>query len=613
MNWKLIVVTLALIAPAAAAAHALEPATPVRSDTTTDLVLELAHAHGVAVAAPDLAPFEGRSLRTEILTYYGLVGAELTPRGLASLDAGLAELPEELHEPTALLLSTVIAATIVRDSVFAGISADDATWASAASQNADLLTAADIARLDAIGARIDLARMVAAGALTIAAVERATDAYRALVDANPTAYDPVQWTDPLGIIEVSGTQDNVHARDLLIGVDLGGNDLWSNNAGATMPDFIIQAFPGCITTLGLDCTALWPSRNGPAMQALMGRVCSWNLVTPAFVGADYATGTAEAAASGDVSALAPRVADDGPDALARAAESAALDTGCLPQGGDDVEAWTDDFITRGRLSNGDEHSVTVAIDVAGDDVFAPPKTFNNMNNGGNAAGCDYRHWGEAGKIIDRNLTAGSAFAGVGVLFDGAGNDYYEGRSLTQGVGHVGAVGIQVDDGDGDDHYAGVRFAQGMALFVALGLLDDRGGNDRYELKNNVPFFNEFEAFVGCDVSTRDGQGRANFNGIAALVEHAGDDVYYTQDHIAEGLFLPGASRDDATTTQGSTGFRLNIGPSELHDLAAAGRGLLWDRGGLDAYSRPGRGDGCFDSGGSFLDQQDVVPSTRPCA
>lgn len=605
-------VVLLLLANPVVAIHAALPVDPAAQHPGATLLTGLVRAEGLDVPAPQLAPFLGRDLRVEVLTYYALSGAQLTPRGLAKLDASLAELPDGLAAPTATLLATMNEAKIVRNFVFRDLSSEDVLWARDASLSADTLDASDLARLAQIGGRIDVARMATVGALVLAATERATAEYRAVVAADPAAIEELFFTDPFGAIVLAGSQDDVHDVDRFLAIDLGGNDLWSNNAGATKPDYFIEAFPGCISTLALDCTALYPSRNGPAMRDLMGRTCSWNLVEPTFLAANHATATADALGSGDPQALLD-AAEGADEATMAAIAASAINTYCLPQGADDAEAWSEDFTERGTISNGDDHNVAVALDLSGDDIYSPPKEFNDMNNGtGNAAGCDTRDMGEAGKIIARNVTAGSSFAGVGILLDGAGSDYYEGRSITQAVAHVGAVAALVDEGDGDDHYVGVRFSQGTAFFAAVSLLDERGGNDLYEQKNEAPFFNEFEAFIGCDVSTRDGQGRANFNAIGALVDHAGDDVYFTQDHIAEGKFLPGASRDDPTTTQGSTGTRLTIGPSDLHPFQALGRGILWDRAGVDVYSRPGRADACFDNAGTFLDQQATVPATRPC-
>jgi len=543
------------------------------------------------------------TLRAAILDLYALEGAQPTPRGLLGLDASLAKVPASIQEPAARILAAMNEAARLRNEAFARVGVDDARFARDATLSGAPLSARDEARLADVLSRLDEAKMVGAARLVLDAVDAARVDLKAAVERGDAA--GVSFVDPLRSVEIAGTGNDVHAEDRTLLIDLGGDDDWQDNAGAAMPDFVIQAFPGCVTTGALDCTPLSPDRNGPSTGALLGRACSADATQAPFLAEAYGQDVGDELASQETQASLPEaerfVADPGAPTQQRAAQLAASpapDAGCLPQGPGDAPAWASDFYTRGILTDGDEHVVAVGLDLSGNDRFAPPKGFTGVNDGGNAAGCDTRAMGDAGETWTRNLTAGAAFAGIGVLWDDGGDDFYGGRSLTQGVGHVGGVGVLVDAG-GDDRYSGVRLAQGAGIFGSVGLLDDEGGNDVYALENDAPFFNEFEAFVGCDVSTRDGQGRSNFDAVGALVDAAGDDRYQVQAH---GAGVPGASRDDPATTQGSTGARLNLGPSPANEAAALGVGLLWDMGGHDAYSRPGRADDATDPAGTFVDQ-----------
>lgn len=545
------------------------------------------------------AAADAPTLRAAILDLYALVGAAPTPLGLARLDAALADLPADVEAPAARLLAAMNEAARLRHEAFAQVSVEDARFAHEATLRAAPPTPEEEARLADIAARIDADKMATAGDLALRAVAQAR------LDLAAADAAGVAFVDPLGAVQIAGDGDDVHAADRTLLIDLGGDDEHANNAGATMPDFVIEAFPGCITTGGLDCTPLHPSRNSLALQSVFGRPCSFDATQAPFIGLAYAADAdrhaQEQLQEQNLPALQRFLASPGGPTMQRAQQLAAspaprLD--CLPHDGD-VEGWAEDFHTRGILTDGDEHVVAVALDLGGSDRYAPPREFNDINDGDNAAGCDTRWMGEEGKLWARNLTAGSAFAGVGILWDTDGDDFYGGRSLTQGVGHVGGVGVLVDEGQGSDEYVGVRLAQGAAIFASVGVLFDEGGHDRYALENDVAFFNEFEHFIGCDASTRDGQGRANFNGVAALVDLAGDDTYFVQQHAPE---VPGASRDDPTTTQGSTGTRLNVGPSPINGAAALGFGLLYDGAGADSYSRPGRADGATDASGTFVDR-----------
>lgn len=541
------------------------------------------------------------TLRAAILELYALQGAVPTAEGLAKLDAALAATPAGLQTPTARILAAMNAAALLRNEALAGLNVEDARFAYDRTLSPAPLTDADAARLDAILPLIDLPKMVAASELVLRAIERATPEYERAIAAG-LAPEGTVFLDPLGAVEIAGTASEQHIANRTLLVDLGGDDWWSNNAGATFPEFVIEAFPGCITTGGLDCTPLSKGRNDDALASIFGRTCSFDGTKAPFVGLAAAeAGRREASNQSTAPSLpaAQRFATSLPGYGRAASDTVEPDTGCLPQDADDVGPWSDDFVNKGILTDGDEHVVAVGLDLAGNDRFAPDRVFNDINDGDNAPGCDTRSMGEAGKLWERNLTAGSAFAGVGILWDTQGDDFYGGRSIAVGTGHVGGVGIVVDQGNGNDDHSAVRFAHGTAFFSAMGVLLDEGGNDRYALENDVPFFNEFEHFIGCDVSTRDGIGRANFNGIAALVDVAGNDVYFTQPHDPS---IPGASRDDVTTTQGSTGTRLNIGPYPISEVGALGFGLLWDHEGDDTYNRPGRDDAMFDQKGTFLDE-----------
>lgn len=579
------------------------------------VLLHALAAAGMGVPAPDLGALPVGSLRDELLRSYALQGLEPNARGLRDLDAGLAAVPHEVQAPVARVLAAMNAAEAMRADAFARVAPQDLAWARGASLNLDKLTPAQVERLERVKDAIDVPEMMRAGALVLAAVQASVPELKAAA-ALPGLYG-LDFVDPLGNVEVSGTQDDVHTRDRTLLVDLGGDDVWSNNAGADFPNEIIDAVPGCATQGALECTPLSQTRNGQAIKDVLGRRCAVDGLDPVFDVNDY-TGQVSAAGTDPAALLA--AAGQAPAAAQRAAGDLAPDTGCLPQGPDDAQPWLDDFIYKGTPTDGDQHNVAVGIDVSGDDTYAPPRVFNFMNDGTSPAHCDSRGMGDAGKLWARNLTAGSAFAGVGILWDASGSDFYGGRSLTQGSAHLGAVAALVDQGPGSDHYVGVRFAQGSGLVGAAGLLYDDGGGNTFELKNDVAFFNEFEAFVGCDISTRDGQGRDNFDAVGALVVGGPGNAFSVEDHIplcAAGVIkdCSGASRDDPTTTQGSTGFRLNVGPSIDNALEAAGRGVLWvQQGGSDSFTRAGRGNRCLDASGTFWDEDAASPASSlgPC-
>jgi hypothetical protein len=597
---KLLVALAALLAacPFAAAGLLHAPAAaPALGATPTDTLAALAALRGTKVLP--VPAIRAGTLRHEILAFYAQVGALPTRKASDELDARLATVPASIQAPTADLLASMNAAAKLRDAAFADVRPSELAWAYARGLDPTPMSLADQARAADIIARIDAAKMDLAARLVTSAVARDAPLLKAQADA------PVSFVDPLGAIEIAPATDDVHSVDRTLLIDLGGDDDYTNNAGAAMPDYIIDGFPGCITTGGLDCTLLDAHRNGDSTRDVFGRACRFGFDTAAFQAVHDEQDAQAFAANEAANPSTPNASRYVPVAEGYPADINAafgLDTGCLPQGPEDATGdWYTHFWDNGTLTDGDEHDVALLVDLGGNDRYAPPREFNNINNGNNAAGCDTRPMGEAGKIWARNLTAGGAFAGVGVLYDASGSDFYGGRSLTQGTGHVGGVGVLIDDGAGDNTFSAVRIAQGTGLFAGLGLLDARAATSNdFRLENDVPFFNEFEHFIGCDVSTRDGQGRGNFNGAGALLSGTGDDTYFVESHDPS---VPGAVRDDPTTTQGSGGDRLQVGVPDAAPLFAQAVGILDDAGGHDTYTRADRGDGVtsVDGQSDFVD------------
>jgi len=102
---------------------------------------------------------------------------------------------------------------------------------------------------------------------------------------------------------------------------------------------------------------------------------------------------------------------------------------------------------------------------------------------------------------------GAASGGVGVLVDGGGRDRYEAGNFSQGAGYYFGWGILIDE-NGDDRYLGSRYTQGAAAHAAAGYLEDRGGADVYEVRH------------------AGSQGAAWDQSVAALVDRgSGNDVY----------------------------------------------------------------------------------------
>lgn len=190
-------------------------------------------------------------------------------------------------------------------------------------------------------------------------------------------------------------------------------------------------------------------------------------------------------------------------------------------------------------------------------------------------------------VIRRMLTNGVGLAGVGILLDGAGNDMYLGKTVSNGAGHLSGIGI-LWDRSGADTYSSVRNSHGFGLVGGFGLLRDQLGNDTYDYDmptgNVVPLPDDEEDGAGgvvddepevagvsagafCDRTPRFTAGAANFTGVGLLIENAGNDQY-------RGAFSPdfGSPAPIAGRT-GSLGFANN-----------GSFGALVDTSGVDTYT-----------------------------
>lgn len=164
--------------------------------------------------------------------------------------------------------------------------------------------------------------------------------------------------------------------------------------------------------------------------------------------------------------------------------------------------------------------------------------------------------------------------GVGVLFDGAGNDIYFCGVFGQGVGYWLGTGILLDGG-GNDVYTGQWYAQGAAAHFAAGILLDTSGNDSYDATMNVTQGAAHDVSLAAlfDLQGDDryrggslGLGASNSSGVGILLDRAGNDAY-----ILEG------------DTKNSMGYVAPNAPTSIRNVIQ-GIGLFMDLGGVDGYS-----------------------------
>lgn len=177
-------------------------------------------------------------------------------------------------------------------------------------------------------------------------------------------------------------------------------------------------------------------------------------------------------------------------------------------------------------------------------------------------------------------------AGIGLILEGGGNDYYVGDIFGQGAAYWYGLGAIVELG-GNDNYVGYQYVQGSGTHIALGLLIDEAGDDNYVAKGvaqgcghdlSFGFLYDLmgdDTYVSYDLS----QGAGNANGIGMLVDETGDDTYAVKKlHNTQGY-------GDFRREYGSIGVLLDIagddsytsgGDLEFWEKGAYGIGVDWD-------------------------------------
>ncbi len=185
--------------------------------------------------------------------------------------------------------------------------------------------------------------------------------------------------------------------------------------------------------------------------------------------------------------------------------------------------------------------------------------------------------------------------GLGLLYDGDGNDTYTGSVYAQGVGYWYALGMLLDGG-GNDTFRAVQYAQGSGIHLAGGFLFNEGGDNSYYSKFGP------------------GQGAGHDYAVGFLIDRSGDDHYSIDGGNGLGLtnsvgiFLDVEGNDRYERVRDS-----NYGyANKARD--SGGIGIFLDTGGDDVYSDTLQANDDFWIRGTYgigLDTTMVVSEDEP--
>ncbi len=348
-----------------------------------------------------------------------------------------------------------------------------------------------------------------------------------------------------GDIIVGGPGPNVYTADAAIVIDIGGDDVYLNNAGGTYGNVF---FALCSDFGGDDIyRGTGILRQGAAMMG-----CGILIDTE---GND--TYRADNFAQGfgliGVGILADMAGNDTYRAKNNSQGAAWFGIGMLAEGGGIDSYHADNFAQGLALCKG----FGAIIEAGGNDSYylggkhddhrAPGRSYTSMGQGFGFGSRPYK-------------TPFGTSGGIGLLADAEGHDRYVGDYFCQGASYWYALGI-LRDRKGNDHYFSGRYSQGAGIHLSLGALIDCAGDDSYIAYHGVSQGCGHDWAYGIleDRSGNDfyqagclSQGAGNDCGIGVLFDHKGNDRYVGERDVqGHGTFSP-------TRNEGSVGILMDL-------------------------------------------------------
>lgn len=369
-------------------------------------------------------------------------------------------------------------------------------------------------RVVKLASKVDFVELFRAGRWLAGFVEAIRGDFRSDLEKG-LSESTVARESEFGKIVIAGKDRHWHQEDAAVLIDLGGDDFYTNNAGASagrkMPFAIVVDFEG---DDAYEASVDWAQGAGRLGIGIL---------------ADYA---------GTDSYIAQRWGQG----------AAAFGVGLLidSTGDETYRGW--DYVQGAAL-----WGVALSYDSAGDDRYtatrfsqacAMPGGFAYVFNGGGRDSyfCKGKYptnygdsglfdsWSQGCSIGFRGIASG----GIAVLADLSGDDRYEAGHFSQGGGYYFGWGL-LYEGDGNDTYIGSRYAQGFAAHQAMGYFADTSGNDRYSTRHAVAQGLSWDETVVVFIDSRgddryDGgggfsQGASAHNGFCLFVDYDGQDTY----------------------------------------------------------------------------------------
>ncbi len=359
---------------------------------------------------------------------------------------------------------------------------------------------------------------------------------------------------PYGKIVIAGTGNNIHIEDCAVLIDLGGDDLYLNNQGASIPGKIsTSVFIDHAGNDSYESTDRLTQGAGNFGVGILADLAG----DDQYIGIDSVQG----AAFGGMGLLIDSSGNDTYRAMYFAQGSSFFGAGTLldRSGNDRYEGH------QYTQAVGFTKGAGLLLDLAGNDQYyckgsrqTSYKTRGHFEGWGQGCGSGLRPY---------------ASGGIGILCDYLGNDRFEGGTFTQGGGYYYAFGMLYNGGNDNDLYVGTRYAQGFAAHQAIGVFIEAGGDDHYLSRHCVAQGLSWDEtiVVFSDDSGNDiydagfggfSQSAAAQNGLCLFRDRSGRDIYRPAQAATAGgnnyhggtslaIFLDDGGEDDQYVKRGN--------------------------------------------------------------
>lgn len=274
------------------------------------------------------------------------------------------------------------------------------------------------------------------------------------------------WRTACGSIIISGFGNDTYETDADFIIDLGGDDVYKNNAGGC--DSTNDRLALCIDHSGND---RYVAKDRNYVQGF-GFLGIGFLVDMAGKDCYYAKHFSQGSGIMGVGAIWDLQGDDIYQAEAFVQGAAMFGLGVI------LDNSGSDFYECATLGQGAATTLGLGIlsDLEGDDCYYLGWTddkdaLGQLPGYGQGGALSFRHYPWRKKM--------TAYGGVGMLVDNNGDDKYRSKGwCVQGGSYIMSLGV-LFDANGDDEYIS-SCGQGSGIHVTNAILIDKNGNDLYE-------------------------------------------------------------------------------------------------------------------------------------